>query len=358
MVCHDVGLHVGLRVGLRAVSGRLVQYGLALALLSGFSACTSGAEGSEAKRADGYETLVLRAEGFAGTVMFPELAEDLGYLAPLKLQYVGNSISGPASIQNVVTGDTEFGGAFNGSVIKLIAAKAPITAVMGYYGVDDQTWTGFFVLDGSPIRAAKDLIGKKVAMNTLGAHHEFMLKEYLGRSGLTTAQANQVTLVVVPPTNAEQSLRQRQVEVATLGTILRDHALERGGIHSLFSDYDLFGKFTAGSYVMRNDFIRKNPNTVRKFVQATGRAIEWARTTPRDEVVARFEKIVHGRGRNENAAPLKHWQSTGVASKGGRLSDADFQVWIDWLVKDGELAPKQVTAKQLYTTQFYAPEPG
>jgi ABC-type nitrate/sulfonate/bicarbonate transport system substrate-binding protein len=348
-MCHDLGL--------RAVLGRLAQYGFALALLSGFGAC-SGAQGSDAKRPAGYETLVLRAEGFAGSVSFPELAEDLGYLAPLKLQYVGNTISGPANIQNVVTGDIEFGGAFNGSVIKLIAAKAPITAVIGYYGVDDKTWSGFFVLDDSPIRQAKDLIGKKVAMNTLGAHSEFMLKEYLHRNGLTPAQADQVTLVVVPPTNAEQSLRQRQVEVSTLAGILRHKALERGAIHSLFSDYDLFGKFTAGSYVMRNDFIRKNPNTVRKFVQATGRAIEWARSTPRDEVVARFEKIVRNRGRNENAAPLKYWQSTGVASKSGRLSDADFQVWIDWLVKDGQLAPQQISAKQLYTTQFYAPEPG
>ncbi len=61
---------------------------------------------------------------------FTELAEDLGYLAPLKLKWVGNTISGPQDIQTVVTGDTDIGGAFYGAILKLIAAKAPIKAVV------------------------------------------------------------------------------------------------------------------------------------------------------------------------------------------------------------------------------------
>ncbi len=55
-----------------------------------------------------------------------ELAEDLGYLAPIRLHFVGSTVSGPQSVQAVVTGDTDFGGAFNGAIIKLVAAKAPI----------------------------------------------------------------------------------------------------------------------------------------------------------------------------------------------------------------------------------------
>jgi ABC-type nitrate/sulfonate/bicarbonate transport system substrate-binding protein len=339
-----------------AIARRLVPAACAVFALQSAIACSSGAQGSAPKNPDGYELLELRAEGFAGTVSYPELAEDLGYLAPIKLKYIGNTISGPANIQNVVTGDIDFGGAFNGAVVKLIAAGAPITAVMGYYGADDQTWSGYYVLDDSPLREAKDLLGKKIAMNTLGAHSEFMLKEYLFRAGVSSEQAKQVTMVVVPPTNSEQALRQRQVEVAALGNIFREKAIERGGIHPLFSDFGLFGKFTAGSYVLRNDFIRKNPNTARKFVQGTARAIEWARTTDRAEVVARLEKIVKGRGRNEDATVIKYWKSTGIASPGGRLSDKDFQIWIDWMVRDGQLEPGKIKAKDLYTTQFHAPD--
>jgi len=131
------------------------------------------------------EKTEIRYQGWAGQVIFTELAEDLGYLAPLKLKWVGNTISGPQDIQTVVTGDIDIGGAFYGAIIKLIAAKAPIRAVVGYYGSDDNTYNGYFVKEDSPIKTARDLIGKKVAVNTLGAHLEFVLREYLARNGLT-----------------------------------------------------------------------------------------------------------------------------------------------------------------------------
>jgi ABC-type nitrate/sulfonate/bicarbonate transport system substrate-binding protein len=298
------------------------------------------------------EKAELRYQGWAGQVTFPELAEDLGYLAPVKLQWVGNTISGPQDIQTVVTGDIDFGGAFNGAVAKLIAAKAPIKSVIGYYGVDENTYHGYFVQEGSPLKTARDLIGKKVAVNTLGAHHELMLREYLSRGGLTAAEIKQVTLVVVPPSNGEQALRQGQVDATTLGGVLRDKALERGGIRPLFTDHDLFGNFTAGTYVLHTRFLKENPNTARQFVTATAKAIEWARATPPAEVRARFEKIIAQRKRNEDASTVKYWKSTGVAGQGGVIVDAELQQWIDWLVKDGVLKPGQLRAAELYTNQF------
>lgn len=153
------------------------------------------------------EVTELRYQGSVGAVTYPELAEDLGYLAPIKLNFIGNTISGPQDIQSVVTGDTDFGGAFNGAVVKLLAANAPITPVISYYGVDDNTYSGFYVLEDSPIKTAKDLIGKRIAVNTLGAHSEFVVKEYLHREGLTADEIKQVTLVVVPPVTSEQTLR-------------------------------------------------------------------------------------------------------------------------------------------------------
>src|SRR6202012_3892615 len=133
------------------------------------------------------EQTEIRYQGWAGQVTFVELADDLGYLAPLKLKWVGNTISGPQDIQTVVTGDTDIGGAFYGAIIKLIAARAPVKAVIGYYGSDAETYYGYYVKEDSPIRTAHDLIGKKVAVNTLGAHLEFVLREYLARNGLSTA---------------------------------------------------------------------------------------------------------------------------------------------------------------------------
>ncbi|MFD0528330.1 ABC transporter substrate-binding protein [Kitasatospora arboriphila] len=103
----------------------------------------------------------------------------------MKLEWVGNTISGPQDIQSAATGQIDFGGAFNGAVVKLIAAGAPVKAVISYYGVDEAAYNGFYVLQDSPIRSARDLLGKKVGMNTLGAHSEAILDIYLQRNGLS-----------------------------------------------------------------------------------------------------------------------------------------------------------------------------
>lgn len=302
---------------------------------------------------DGFETLSLRYEGNAGVVSVQEIAEDLGYLAPLKLEYVGNnSTGGPHSIQAVVSGDVDFGSSFNGAIVKLVASEAPLKAVVGSYGTDARNFQGTYVLEDSPIRSARELIGKHVSMNTLGAHAEFALREYLARSGLSSKEAKQVTMVALPAANGELALRGKQVEAAVLGTIHRQKALARGGLRQLTSDYEMFGQSTAGATVMSTRFIAENPNTVRRFVEGVGRAHDWLRETPRQQVIARMEQIIKKRKRNEDTSIVQHWSGTGVAAPRGRLNDRDFQVWVDWLVRDGQLTEGQIKAADVYTNGF------
>src|SRR3954466_14138656 len=112
----------------------------ALLATSALSACGSAAAGG------GAQTKELRYQGWVGQVLLPELAEDLGYLGDVKLKWIGNTISGPQDVQAATTGDVDFGGAFNGAIVKLAAAKAPVKAVIGYYGANAQTFNGFYVL--------------------------------------------------------------------------------------------------------------------------------------------------------------------------------------------------------------------
>ncbi|MFF5986598.1 ABC transporter substrate-binding protein [Prauserella flavalba] len=302
--------------------------------------------------ASGVNTRTIRYQGWAGQVIPSELAADLGYLGDVKLEWVGNTISGPQDIQSAATGQVDYGGAFNGAVIKLAARKAPITSVIGYYGVDGDEASGYYVLEDSPLRGPRDLLGAKVGMNTLGAHSEAMLDIYLERNGLTPAEREQVEPTVVPPVNTEQALRQGQIEVAVLGGILREKALERGGIRKLFSDYELLGDFTAGTYVFRRDFLEANADTVRTFVSGVAKAIEWSKSTPHEEVVERFTRIVTDRRRNEDTDPLKYWRSYGVAGAGGVIKDEELRLWVDWLGQRGDIEPDAVTVRDAYTNEF------
>ncbi|WP_411107039.1 ABC transporter substrate-binding protein [Streptomyces sp. cmx-4-9] len=309
---------------------------------------TAGGSGS----GSGKQVTTLKYQGGVGAVTLPELAADLGYLGNLSLEWVGNTISGPQDIQSAATGQTHFGGAFNGAVVKLAAGNAPVKAVISYYGSDKDTNLGYYVLEDSPLRSARDLIGKKVGMNTLGAHAQALLDIYLGRGGLSRAESDKVEALVVPPVNTEQSLRQKQIEVGVLSGVLRDKAVAAGGIRPLFSDFDLLGAFSGGTYVMTQRFIKENPDTVRTFVTGVGKAIDWSRSTPREEVIARMTEIVKKRGRNEDTSTLQYWRSYGVAAPSGRIEEKEFQLWIDWLAERGEIKKGRLQAADLFTNEF------
>lgn len=323
---------------------------IALVSVTALAGCGGGAVADSASGPGGQVT-TIRYQGSVGQVTFPELAENLGYLDGLKLSWVGNTISGPQDIQSVATGAIDIGGAFNGAVVKLVGAGSPIQAVVGYYGTDEKSYQGYYALEGTPIRGARDLIGKKVGMNVLGAHAEAVLDEYLKRGGLSPDEIDKVVPTVIPPVNAEQALRARQIDVAVLGGVIRDKAVSHGGLTKVFSDHDLLGTFTAGSLVLRKDFIAENPDTTRTLVSGIAKAIEWTQTRPRDEVVAKFREIVTARGRQEDVSLVDFWKSSGVAGKGGAISDGEISIWIDWLKANGQL-DQDVTPADVYTNRY------
>lgn len=308
---------------------------------------------STAKETDSqeeYETLTLRYQGWGSRVLFAELAEELGYLAPLKLEWVGDTVSGPQDIQSVATGEIDFGQSFNGAIIQLKNRGADLKAVIGVNGTDRESYGGVFSLEGSGIKDAKDLVGKKIAVNTLGGLADFVVREYLLQSGLTAEEIDTVELVAIP--TVEQSLRSGQVDAAYFGFTNLQAALQTGGLQEVFLDYDIIGETSYTSVVFRESFIKENPKTVAKFVDATAKAIEWAREQPVEEVVKVFEEIVKKRNKNESFEPLKYWRSVAIGTEGGVIEDSEFQFWVDWLVKNGDLPENSLDIKVMYTNEF------
>ena len=298
------------------------------------------------------ETVTLRYQGSASNVTWPELADDLGYFDTVRLKYIGATTSGPQDIQSVATGESDVGGAFSGAIVKLVDAGSPITAVVNYYGSDERSYQGFYVREDSRITEPKDLIGKKIAVNTLGAHAEAAVETWLTKAGLSAQEIAKVQLVVLPPNDTEEAIRRGQVDAGALSGILQDRAKLQDDIRELFKDSDLLGALNGGQYVLRDDFIAENPETTREFTTGVAKAIEWARRTPRKEVIARFTRIVEGRDRNETTETLKHWKSTGIPAKGGVVSDEDFTQWADWLESAGIVDKDELKPSQIYTNEY------
>ncbi|WP_280498132.1 hypothetical protein [Nocardia asiatica] len=68
-----------------------------------------------------------------------------------------------------------------------------------------------------------------------------------------------------------------------------------------------------------------NPESVRAFVDGVAKAIEWQKTTPREQVIAKFIEIIEKRKRSgEDASSVKYWLSVGVPATNGVIEDVDF----------------------------------
>jgi|tagenome__1003787_1003787.scaffolds.fasta_scaffold20933640_2 ABC-type nitrate/sulfonate/bicarbonate transport system substrate-binding protein len=339
---------------------RVIALSLTALAVIALAACGSSRASGTSGAASARGTTTIRYNTNEGSISPLELASELGYLPHVNLDPVGAVIGGPADIQSVATGQTDIGGAFNGSVAKLIAAGGKIKAVTGYYGSNAVTNQGLYALPGSPIHTAKDLIGKKVAVNTLGANAEALIDLWLAKQGLTPAQVKQVELVVVPPVNEAAALRHGQVAAIEAGFQLVLFAEQEGPLRALFTDTQLIGPYTGGSLVLRDDFIAQHPAVVRELVAGVAKAVRFEQTAPVPTVIAAYEKFLAAHGRAAEEKFIAPWKSIGISVPGGYLRSADFQPWITWLVQTGQLESGQISPSQVYTDQFnpYAPQGG
>lgn len=296
---------------------------------------------------------VLQYQSSAGVVMAAEVAQELGYLGDVTLESVGSYVGGPESIQLVATKQIDYGYAFTGAVLKSAAKDVPIKAVIAAYGSDEATTTSLYALEKSGITSGKDLIGKTVGVNTLGAHFEFFLQDYLKQEGLTVEERAQVSTVVIPTATAEQTLRNEQVDAVIMNGLARDLALERGGIATIARDIDIYGRhFTAGPTIFSEAYIEENPDTVKTFVEGTAKALEWLQTTPPEEVIDLYTEILTKRGEGDSVEHTRFFKSPGISSPGGTLTDEDFTVWLDTLEADGTIEKGAVNVKDIYTNEF------
>jgi ABC-type nitrate/sulfonate/bicarbonate transport system substrate-binding protein len=331
---------------------KIAAVGAALLLaVAGLSGC-----GSEAAAGGSADT--IRYQGYQGSVNLPELAKALGYLDGVDLKYVGTVQGGPQSIAALVSNQVDYGAAFNGAIAQIVSTGAPITSVIANYGSSDKVTSSILVKSDSAIASARDFIGKKVAVNTLGANAEALLDTYLSKGGLSQDEIKKVTLVPLPGINTEAALREGKVEAAFLSGALQDSALSQPGLKVLTSDVALVGPYNAGSIVLRDDFIKKNPELTRTFVAGMAKALVYTETHSADEVRTVLADWLTKQGRPDDAKALALWKGTGIATHAGLIRDVDFDLWLDWLKARGDVKTDGLKASDIYTNEFnpYAKE--
>lgn len=291
------------------------------------------------------EDLTLRYLGSAGGLAAHELAAELGYFdgTGITLENIGNAGGGPETLIALAGGSVEIGSAATPAVLNSIAAGNDFVAAYPTNGINDEAQSIFYVLEDSPIKTIEDIAGKTIAVNTLGAHLDYAVREALFQKGLPQDAAN---LVVVPGPQLEQVLRSGQVDVAAFGywqTTFEGVARAAGGIRPIFDDTDVLGEIAGGFAVLRRDWVNAHPEAAKTFVEASAKALDYAREHP-EEARAVLVKALTARGENPDLA--KHFKGYGVRA-GGLPVERDIQFWIDVLVREGKIEAGKLAAKDI-----------
>ncbi|CAN7683943.1 ABC transporter substrate-binding protein [Ensifer adhaerens] len=291
------------------------------------------------------DAVTLRYLASQGGLSAHELAQELGYFdgTGITIESVGYATGGPASLIALASGDVEIGSAATSAVLNSIISGNDFVAAYPSNGINDEVQSIFYVLEDSPIKSIKDIAGKSIAVNTLGAHLDYTIREALHSVGLPTDAANQV---VVPGPQLEQVLRSGQVDISAFGywqTTFEGVARKNGGLRAIFDDTDVLGEIAGGFVVLRRDFVKEHPEAAKTFVLQSARALDYAREHPQEtkDILAKALKA-----RGENPEIAQYFRGYGVRA-GGLPVERDLQFWIDVLVREGKLKQGQLAPRDV-----------
>jgi ABC-type nitrate/sulfonate/bicarbonate transport system substrate-binding protein len=296
-------------------------------------------------------TVIRYLTGY-GYVATYEVADSLGWLREkdIRLESVGYSQGGPESLAAMASGSVDLAGAATPAIINAIVGGAKILGVMPGGGINKSVQSKFFVLAGSDIKTPQDLKDKSIAVNTLGAHLDYTVREYLRSHGLPEDAAK---LITVPGPQLDQILRHKMADVIAVGawqSIFAGKIEAEGGVRVLFTDYDVLGPISLGTIAMEKSFIDRHPDTVKALVTASVKAADWTAAHP-EEAKRLVAKILAARG--ENAELANYWTGFGLREH-ALYADHDARFWIDVLVRSGRLKPGQFTAEDIETNKYNA----
>ncbi len=265
---------------------------------------------------------------------------------------------GTVILQALLANNIDTGGSAWPAWINIIARGGKIKALLGVLvSTKDNECSkqGLLVLDDSTIHTIKDLVGKRIAVNVLGAEADYVIRLYLKKHGLSISQ---VELVVVPVAQQEQMLRNRQVDAVSFGTIGVPEfgmTVANGGVRQIpgTTNFETKGAAVLGPIGFRNDFIEKHPDTVRRYLRAydVARRIIYNEFQKNPERVRKaYADMSVEKGSNPDFA--RFYQATAWTPDFPFIVDKDVQWWIDRFIEDGLLKPGQIKPSDIYTNEF------
>ncbi|WP_230194151.1 ABC transporter substrate-binding protein [Streptomyces coriariae] len=200
---------------------------------------------------------------------------------------------GAAIVPGVVSGQFQFGFSNMTSLMVAQSNNVPVQAVsngIASTGVQGKDFGAITVKQGSPLKSAKDLEGKKVAINTLKNINETAVRESVRKAG---GDPDRVKFVELAFDQMPAALDNGQIDAAMVVEPALATVKSQGGVEIASPLVDVAPNLTVAMYFTSTQYAQKNPDVVKKFQEATAESLAYADAHP-DEVrriVTTYTKI-------------------------------------------------------------------
>ncbi|WP_134485332.1 ABC transporter substrate-binding protein [Candidatus Nitrosocosmicus franklandus] len=131
--------------------------------------------------------------------------------------------------------------------------------------------TSFVVRNESGIESVNDLGGKKFATPQLGNTQDVALRKYLVDSGYNTIDnGGNVTIVALKPGDIISQFQNKEIDGAWVPEPITTILEQQSNAKILVDERDLWpdGKFVTGNIIVRTDYLRDNPDVIKRLLEA------------------------------------------------------------------------------------------
>jgi NitT/TauT family transport system substrate-binding protein len=292
------------------------------ALTTLLAACVAGA--TVRVRAAGPPLHVLTPTGDASATPF--YADDRGFFARAGLDVqVDVMANGGVILPAVLGGAAQIGGTSVATLALAHQRGLPLVAICPTSLYSDRAPTSeLLVAKDSPLRTARDLAGKTIAVNGLNTNSHIATMAWIDKNGGNSKNSKYVEFVY---SEMLPALAEGHVDAALFIEPTLTSAKKVGRVFALVYDA-IAPHFYLGVYVATTSWLAVNADVAKRFVDAMAQAGAWANGHHKEslEIVARYLKL--------DAATLAAMTRAVYA---GRLDPAELQPVIDVSVRYGAL---------------------
>jgi ABC-type nitrate/sulfonate/bicarbonate transport system substrate-binding protein len=327
---------------------------LGFALIAGLTGCskrtgkvveaTVNSEGRQVYKLKTWSRLDCSAAPFV-------IGDRLGIFAEegIEIVYTGE-ISAANRLPSMVSGDNDIGGWHPNAVAVARAGGAPIRGVAlgdtepGWDITDPYLVHMWWVSDkNGPLKTVEDIktFPGTIKMQSISRNQcqEFMTDMLLERLGLPK---DKIEYILLPDVEGILALKQGLVDITTPHPPFYRPTVETGIHNVLITSREIAGLEGATTlWTFTDEFIKNNPEAVKRFVRAIKRAERWNNDNPEQSAKWTEEHI---------GVPVQanHWHSRSAVIK-----EETIQLWIDGAIRGGALSPDTTIKPEDFITHEF-----